>query len=260
MAFGCFGPVRQTSNDVGVGGRDGPSHGDVEHGPRVRVACQAAGMARPRGAQARATIVVERLADEYPGTATELCALVHDDPFQLLVATILSAQSTDEMVNKVTPAVFARYPTASDLAGASPAELEELVHSTGFFRQKTKSLIGMATAVEERFGGEVPTELDDLVTLPGVGRKTGNVVRSVAFGLPGLPVDTHVGRLARRLRLTNEDDPVKIEHDLNALVAPAERGAMSLRLILHGRAVCSARRPRCDECLLADVCPSAFKV
>jgi endonuclease-3 len=164
------------------------------------------------------------------------------------------------MVNRVTPRLFARYPTPADLAEASPAEVEDLVHSTGFFRQKTKSLIGMATALEERFGGEVPTELDDLVTLPGVGRKTGNVVRSVAFGLPGLPVDTHVGRLSRRLRLTAEDDPVKVEHDLNAMVAPEERGALSLRLILHGRAVCAARRPRCDECLLADICPSAFKV
>ncbi|MEX2255393.1 MAG: endonuclease III [Acidimicrobiia bacterium] len=217
-------------------------------------------MARPRGAQARATVVIERLRDEYPGSATDLCALVHDDPFQLLVATILSAQCTDEMVNKVTPAVFARYPTPADLAEASPAEVEELIHATGFFRQKTKSLIGMATALEERFGGEVPTELDDLVTFPGVGRKTGNVIRSVAFGLPGLPVDTHVGRLARRLKLTSEDDPVKVEHDLGVLVEPDERGALSLRLILHGRAVCGARRPRCDECLLADICPSAFKV
>jgi endonuclease III len=203
---------------------------------------------------------VERLAGEYPGTATELCALVHADPFQLLVATILSAQSTDEMVNKVTPALFERYPTPADLAEASPAEVEELVHSTGFFRQKTRSLMGMATALEERFGGEVPTELDDLVTLPGVGRKTGNVIRSVAFGLPGLPVDTHVGRLSRRLKLTAETDPVKVEQDLNALVPPEDRGALSLRLILHGRAVCAARRPRCDVCLLADICPSAFKL
>jgi endonuclease-3 len=217
-------------------------------------------MPRPRGAKARAAIVVERLAHEYPGTATELCALVHSNPFELLIATILSAQSTDEMVNKVTPAVFARYPTPADLAEASPDEVEELVHSTGFFRQKTKSLIGMATALEERFDGEVPTELEDLVTLPGVGRKTGNVIRSVAFGLPGLPVDTHVGRLSRRLRLTAETDPVKVEHDLNAMVDPEERGALSLRLILHGRAVCAARRPRCDVCLLADICPSAFKL
>jgi endonuclease-3 len=217
-------------------------------------------MPRPRGARARVAAVVERLAGEYPGTTTELCALVHANPFQLLIATILSAQSTDEMVNKVTPALFERYPTPADLADASPAEVEELVHSTGFFRQKTKSLIGMATALDDRFGGEVPTELDDLVTLPGVGRKTGNVIRSVAFGLPGLPVDTHVGRLSRRLKLTAETDPVKVELDLNALVAPEDRGALSLRLILHGRAVCGARRPRCDVCLLADVCPSAFKI
>jgi len=217
-------------------------------------------MPKPRGAKQRAAIVIERLATEYPGSARELCALEHDNPFQLLTATILSAQCTDEMVNKVTPALFARYPTPADLAEADPSEVEELIHATGFFRQKTKSLLGMARALEERFGGQVPTELDDLVTLPGVGRKTGNVIRSVAFGLPGLPVDTHVGRLTRLLRLTAETDPVKIELDLNSMVAPEERGALSLRLILHGRAVCVARRPRCDVCLLADVCPSAFKV
>lgn len=204
--------------------------------------------------------MVERLTREYPGSARDLCALVHANPFQLLVATILSAQCTDEMVNKVTPALFARYPTRTDLADADPAEVEELIHATGFFRQKTKSLIGMAHALEERFAGEVPTELDDLVTLPGVGRKTGNVIRSVAFGLPGLPVDTHVGRLSRLLKLTTETDPVKAEHDLGALVAPDERGGLSLRLILHGRQVCIARRPQCDVCLLNDVCPSAFKV
>ncbi len=217
-------------------------------------------MARPRGAQARADAVVERLAREYPGDARELCALAHDGPFQLLIATILSAQCTDEMVNKVTPALFARYPTPADLADADPAEVEELIRPTGFFRQKTKSLLGMARALEERFDGEVPTELDDLVTLPGVGRKTGNVIRSVGFGLPGLPVDTHVGRLSRRLKLTGETDPVKAEHDLGGIVAPEDRGTLSLRLILHGRAVCGARRPRCDVCVLNDICPSAFKV
>jgi endonuclease-3 len=214
----------------------------------------------PRGAKARAAVVRERLAEEYPGTASELCALVHDTPFELLIATILSAQCTDEMVNKVAPAVFARYPTPADLAAANPLELEDMVHSTGFFRSKAKNLIGMGQALEERFGGEVPTELEDLVTLPGVGRKTGNVIRSVAFGLPGLPVDTHVGRLSIRLGLTTETDPVKAEHALNALVPPDERGTFSLRMILHGRRVCDARRPRCDVCLLNDVCPSAFKV
>ncbi len=194
---------------------------------------------------------------EYPDPR---CALVHDDTFQLLVATILSAQSTDEMVNKVTPALFARYPTAADLADADPDEVETLIHSTGFFRSKTKSLMGMAAALEERFDGQVPRDLEDLVTLPGVGRKTGNVVRSVGYDLPGLPVDTHVGRLARRLRLTKEADPVKVELDLNRLVPEEDRGRFSLRLIEHGRRVCLARRPRCDVCLLADVCPSAFKV
>ena len=214
-------------------------------------------MARPRGAKARAEITRERLELEYPGAE---CALVHDDAFQLLVATILSAQTTDENVNKVTPAVFARYPTAADLAAANPLELEELIHSTGFFRSKAKNLIGMGTALDERYGGEVPTALEDLVTLPGVGRKTGNVIRSVAFGLPGLPVDTHVGRLSIRLGLTTETDAVKAELALNDLVPPDERGAFSLRMILHGRRVCDARRPRCDICLLNDLCPSAFKV
>ena len=217
-------------------------------------------VARPRGARARADAVVERLEREYPGSAGELCALVHDSPFQLLVATILSAQCTDEMVNKVTPALFARYPSPADLAEADPSEVEALIRPTGFFRQKTKSLLGMAQALEERFEGRVPTELHDLVTLPGVGRKTGNVIRSVAFDLPGLPVDTHVGRLSRRLKLTAETDPVKVERDLDGMVAPEARGGLSLRLILHGRQVCIARRPRCDVCLLNDVCPSAFKV
>jgi endonuclease III len=214
-------------------------------------------VALPRGARQRAVVVLERLRAEYPDAQ---CALVHDNPFQLLTATILSAQSTDEMVNKTTPALFARYPTPADLAEADPDELESLIRSTGFFRSKAKSLLGMAQGLEERFDGDVPAALEDLVTLPGVGRKTANVVRSVAFDLPGLPVDTHVGRLSRRLRLTTESDPVKAEQDLNRLVPDAERGRFSLRLIEHGRRVCLARRPRCDRCVLADVCPSAFKV
>jgi endonuclease-3 len=211
----------------------------------------------PRGARQRAAVVLERLTVEYPDAR---CALVHADPFQLLVATILSAQSTDELVNKVTPALFARYPTAADLADADPDEVETLIHSTGFFRSKTKSLMGMAAALEERFDGQVPRDLEDLVTLPGVGRKTANVVRSVGYDLPGLPVDTHVGRLSRRLRLTKETDPVKVELDLNRMIPEDERGRFSLRLIEHGRRVCLARRPRCDVCFLADICPSAFKV
>jgi endonuclease-3 len=214
-------------------------------------------MARPRGARQRAAQVVRLLKELYPDAR---CALDHRNAFELLCATILSAQCTDERVNMVTPHLFARYPTPRDLAHANPAELEEIIRSTGFFRAKAKSLVGMAQAVEERYGGEVPTDLDDLVTIPGVGRKTGNVVRSVFFGLPGLPVDTHVTRLSRRLGLTNESDPVKIEHDLRGIVEPQEWGDLSLRLIEHGRQVCDARRPRCDVCLLADVCPSAFKI
>ncbi len=214
-------------------------------------------MGRPRTARGRARETLARLAAEYPGDERELCALTHADAFQLLAATILSAQTTDETVNRVTPAVFRRYPTPADLAAADPEELEALIKPSGFFRAKARSLRGMAVALEERFGGVVPEEMDDLVTLPGVGRKTANVVRSVGFGLPGLPVDTHVGRVSRRLGLTAASDPVQAEADLNALVPPAERGRFSLRLIQHGRRVCVARRPRCPECVLADFCPSS---
>lgn len=216
-------------------------------------------MAKPRSPKGRALETVKRLAREYPGTAAELCALRHDDAFQLLVATILSAQSTDVNVNKVTPALFARYPDASELAAAEPGEVEAMIHSTGFFRSKTRSLLGMARALVDHHGGEVPSTMEELVALPGVGRKTANVVLSVGLDRPGLPVDTHVGRLARRLGLTEADDPVKVERDLDAMVPPAERGMFSLRLILHGRRVCSARRPRCGDCLLNDYCPSAFR-
>jgi endonuclease III len=210
-------------------------------------------MARPRTVNGRAKEVARRLSEEYPAK----CALVHRSPYELVVATILSAQTTDERVNLVTPELFHRWPTPADLAKADPEELESVIHPTGFFRNKAKSLIGLGQALEERFGGEVPTALEDLVTLPGVGRKTGNVVRSVGFGLPGLPVDTHVGRLTRRLGLTNSDDPVKVEHEITALLPPKEWGDFSLRLILHGRQVCAARKPRCGECVLNDICPSS---
>jgi endonuclease III len=198
-----------------------------------------------------------RMAEEYPGTVKELCELDFETPFELLVATILSAQSTDKTVNAVTPNVFARWPTPAALAAADPNEVEAVIHATGFFRSKTKSLIGMAQALVDRYGGEVPGPIEDLVTLPGVGRKTANVVRSVAMGLPGLPVDTHVKRLSRRIGLTTEEDPDKIERDLNALIPPADRGAFSLRLILHGRRVCYARNRACERCVLADFCPSS---
>jgi endonuclease-3 len=175
-----------------------------------------------------------------------------------VVATVLSAQTTDEQVNSVTPTLFREYPASEDLAVASPERVEEIVHPTGFFRVKAKNIIALASAVSSRFGDVVPTAMEDLVTLPGVGRKTANVVLSVAFDLPGLPVDTHVGRLSRLLGLTEQTDPVKVEAELCAMLPSREWGPMSLRLILHGRRVCIARRPRCIECVLADFCPSAF--
>jgi endonuclease-3 len=210
-------------------------------------------MGRPRTPKGRARVVRERLAEEYPEA---VCELDHRNPFELAVATILSAQCTDARVNLVTPSLFAAYPTPEDLAVADPRKVEDLIRSTGFYQNKTKSLIGLAAGLVERYDGEVPTAMDDLVTLPGIGRKTANVIRSVGFDLPGLPVDTHVLRLSKRLHLTTQDDPVKVERELNAMVPAAERGRFSLRLILHGRRVCLARTPRCDVCVLWDVCPS----
>ncbi len=211
-------------------------------------------MARPRTPAGRARETNRRLTDEYPDAH---CELDHRNAYELLAATILSAQCTDARVNMVTPVLFARYPTPEDLAHAAPGDVEEIIRSTGFYNNKTKSLLGMAGALVDRFGGEVPSRMSDLVTIPGVGRKTANVVRSVALDLPGLPVDTHVSRLSRLLGLTTETDPVKIEHELNTMVPAAERGLFSLRLILHGRRVCVARRPRCDQCVLNDFCPSS---
>jgi endonuclease-3 len=214
-------------------------------------------MARPRTPKGRARETAARLAAEYPGGAPELCALRHGNPFELLVATILSAQTTDERVNLVTPALFGKYPTAAELAAADPDDVEAIIRPTGFFRAKTRSLISMAQSLDQRYAGQVPTAMKELVTLPGVGRKTANVIRSVAFSLPGLPVDTHVGRLSRRLGLTDQEDPGKVEAELNTMVPAKERGALSLRLILHGRRVCVARRPRCEICILNDFCPSS---
>jgi len=210
-------------------------------------------MARPRSPKGRAREANRRLREEYPDAR---CELDHSSSYELLAATILSAQCTDVRVNQVTPALFARYPLPDDLAVAEPAELEDIIRSTGFYKNKARSLIGMASALVDRFDGDVPGAMHELVTIPGVGRKTANVVRSVALDLPGLPVDTHVLRLSRRLGLTTETDPVKVEHELNAMIPAAERGQFSLRLILHGRRVCAARSPRCAECVLADFCPS----
>ncbi len=214
-------------------------------------------MARPRTPAGRAREVHRRLTLEHPGRAADLCELSFTSPFELLVATILSAQSTDRTVNVVTPALFARYPDADALAAAEPLELQDLIRPTGFFNAKARSLLGMAGALVERFDGRVPENMPQLVTLPGVGRKTANVVLSVAFDKPGLAVDTHVLRLSKRLGLTAQDDPVKVEADLNPMVAARERGLLSLRLILHGRRVCVARTPACHACVLHDICPSS---
>ena len=190
---------------------------------------------------------------------TELCALAHRNPFELLVATILSAQCTDERVNIVMPILFRRYPTPQAMAGADRDELETLIRSTGFFRAKASHIIGASEAIVMRHAGEVPRSIEELTALPGVGRKTANVVLSVAFDIPGLPVDTHVTRLSRRLGLSGSADPVQIEQDLCGMFPPDQWGAISLRLILHGRRVCDARRPRCEICEVADLCPSRGK-
>ncbi|MGH7776799.1 MAG: endonuclease III [Candidatus Dormibacterales bacterium] len=207
----------------------------------------------PRGARGRAATTVERLSELYPAA----CELDHQGPFQLLVATILSAQTTDRRVNEVTPALFRRYPSAAALAAAEPAAVEEMIRPTGFFRAKTRSLISCAVALVERFGGEVPRTMEELVTLPGIGRKTANVVLGVAFDIPGFPVDTHVNRLANRLRLVATREPERVEAQVCAMVPAREWTGLSLRLILHGRRVCLARRPRCEGCPLNDYCPSS---
>ncbi|MBI4537946.1 MAG: endonuclease III [Gemmatimonadetes bacterium] len=195
------------------------------------------------------------LAQEHPDA---MCALDHRDPYELAVATILSAQCTDERVNQVTPALFRRYPTVRDLAAARQEELEELVRPTGFFRNKAKSLLRMAAAVVERHGGRIPDTMEDLVALPGIGRKTANVILGVAFGKnEGVVVDTHVRRLARRLGFTRHDDPEKIEPDLMELFPQDTWTDLGHLLIFHGRRVCNARRPKCEACAAACLCPSS---
>ena len=205
--------------------------------------------------QKRTLEILQRLHREYPDAR---CSLDYHNPFELLVATILSAQCTDERVNQVTPALFKRFPKADDMADARTEELEEMIKSTGFFRNKTKSLLGMSNAVVERHGGKVPDEMDALVELPGVGRKTANVVLGNAFGKSeGVVVDTHVTRLSQRLGLTKEKDPVKIELDLMELVPRDEWTIVSHLFIDHGRAVCKAPTPRCEACVLNNICPSS---
>jgi endonuclease-3 len=207
-------------------------------------------------AAVRAPIIFQRLRRAYPDAH---CELDHADAYQLLAATILSAQCTDKRVNMVTPTLFERFPSAESLAMADPREVEEIIKPTGFFRNKTKSLLGMAGGLLDRFGGKVPARMDDLVTLPGVGRKTANVVLGTAFGTPvGVVVDTHVGRVSRRLGLTRLSDPVKVEAVLMKLFPRKNWTLLSHLLIFHGRRVCVARRPRCAECVLNDLCPSSL--
>ncbi|ASU77169.1 endonuclease III [Actinopolyspora erythraea] len=193
------------------------------------------------------------LAEAYPDAH---CELNFETPLQLTVATILSAQCTDKRVNEVTPKLFARYPTAADYAGADRAELEELIRPTGFYRNKTNSLLGLGAALVERHGGEVPATLEELVKLPGIGRKTANVILGNAFDVPGLTVDTHFGRLVRRWGWTAEEDPVKIEKAVGELIPREEWTMLSHRVIFHGRRVCHSRKPACGACLLARDCPS----
>ncbi|HEY6276702.1 MAG TPA: endonuclease III [Streptosporangiaceae bacterium] len=201
----------------------------------------------------RARRINRELTALYPDAHTELN---FGNPLELLVATILSAQCTDKRVNMVTPVLFARYRSAADYAAANRAEVEKIIQSTGFFRAKTTSITGLGQALCDRFGGEVPPRLKDLVTLPGVGRKTANVVLGNTFGIPGITVDTHFARLSRRFGWTTEDDPVKIESEVGALFPRSEWTMLSHRLIWHGRRVCHARRPACGACGVAHWCPS----
>jgi endonuclease-3 len=204
---------------------------------------------------ARAAALYEALLDAYPDAH---CALNYADPYQLAVATILSAQCTDERVNLVTPALFRRFPTAQALAAAEPEEVESLIHSTGFFRNKARNLIGMAISVTERHGGELPRTMEELTRLPGIGRKTANVILGNAFGLnEGVVVDTHVSRLAGRMGFTSHSDPVRIERDLAELFPRESWTLFSHLMISHGRTVCTARRPHCEGCAVSPLCPSS---
>lgn len=229
-----------------------PAKAPVKAPPKAPMKARTRRMA---SAKERAPEIYHRLAEAYPDAA---CALDHRNPYELLVATILSAQCTDKRVNMVTPALFRKYPNAASLAVAKPEELQEMIKSTGFFRNKTKSLLGMANTVTEKHSGEIPATMEQLVNLPGVGRKTANVVLGNAFDQNvGVVVDTHVSRLSNRLALSRETDPVKIESDLMDLFPQAQWTLLAHLLISHGREICEARRPRCEQCVVNDLCPSS---
>jgi endonuclease-3 len=204
-----------------------------------------------RAEKGKARSILNRLRRRYPEIGT---ALDYESPYQLLVVTVLSAQTTDENVNKVAPILFDKYPEAVDLAEADPEEVERIVYSTGFYRQKTKSIIKLAQGIEEMFGGQVPMEMDELVKLPGVGRKTASVLLAEAWDVPAIAVDTHVRRVTRRLGLTAQTDPVKIESDLKAVFPKSEWAGVSMRIIQFGRDICDAKRPRCGQCELFSLC------
>ena len=220
---------------------------------QARPGTPAAAPETPLARTRRARRIHRLLAERYPDAH---CELEFRTPLQLLVATVLSAQCTDKRVNQVTPALFARYPDAAALAAADRAELEDLIRPTGFFRAKSDAILKLAARLVEHYAGEVPPRQEDLVTLPGVGRKTANVVLGDAFGIPGLTVDTHVGRLSRRLGFTAHEDPVKVEQDLAAIFPRRDHTILSHRLIFHGRRTCHARRPACGACPVASLCPS----
>lgn len=241
--------MSSTAQDEAADGQLSPTTGPGRPKKVKRAAAPLTPLARTR----RARRLAAQLAIEFPNAK---CELDFTTPLELAVATILSAQSTDVRVNMVTPALFSRYRSAADYAGADRAELEEMVRSTGFFRNKANSLIGLGRELLERFEGELPGRLDDLVTLPGIGRKTANVVLGHAFGVPGITVDTHLGRLVRRWGLTTETDPVRVELELNAMLPASLWTSFSDQSIYHGRRVCHAKKPACGACFLAELCPS----
>ncbi|MEU6502722.1 endonuclease III [Streptomyces californicus] len=251
---GTGGPAKtRGSAKTGGSARTG---GSAKAGGPARAGGRAKASAKPESHLAmvrRARRINRELAEVYPYAHPELD---FRNPFELLCATVLSAQTTDLRVNQTTPALFAAYPTPEDMAAAVPEEMEELIRPTGFFRAKTKSLLGLSAALRDEFGGEVPGRLDDLVKLPGVGRKTANVVLGNAFGVPGITVDTHLGRLVRRWKWTDEEDPVKVEAVVADIFPKSEWTMLSHRVIFHGRRVCHARKPACGACPIAPLCPS----